>query len=119
MSVSNSPVSRAFQDLLQIEESSQFLVVGLGRRKEMTDSQFARCRKEIARLVGTDSRETIVFDFQGMLVLPPAFGIDRRRQPGRSENRVINASHAAQENFHLTGLDRMIELEPAPAPPAK
>lgn len=125
MSVSEFSVSRlsgsgAFPGLFQFDESSQSLVVSLGRRKDLSDSQFCRCREEIARLIGAEPIETVVFDLAGILVLPSSvLGLIAAVSQGEAKVRVINASHSAQEDFQLTGLDRMIELEPARMPPCK
>lgn len=125
MSVFNSPLSRIaisglFSSLFQIEESSQSLVVSLGRRRDLTDAQFARCREEIGHLIGSESIDTIVFDLAGILVLPSSIlGLIAAVSQGNAKVRVINASHCAQEDFQLTGLDRMIELELTTLPPHK
>lgn len=126
MSVSDFPISRlvAFSsllsDLFRIEESSQSLVVSLGRRKDLTDAQFARCREEISRLIAAEPLESIVFDLAGILVLPSSvLGLIAAVSQGAAKVRVKNASHSAREDFQLTGLCRMIEMEPATAPPCK
>jgi anti-anti-sigma regulatory factor len=125
MSVFDSPIARLshsgpFTDLFQLEESSQSLIVSLGRRKDLSDAQFCRCREQIARLIEAESLATVVFDLTGILVLPSSvLGLIAAVSQCEAKVRVINASHSAQEDFQLTGLDRMIDLERSAMPPRK
>jgi anti-anti-sigma regulatory factor len=127
MSVSETPASGlssimgTFWGLFEIQAPSQSLIVSLGRRKDLSDAQFARCREEIARLTANDHIDTVVFDLAGILVLPSSvLGLIAAVSQGEAKVRVINASHCAREDFQLTGLDRMIELDPpTKMPPSK
>lgn len=125
MSVSDSPTSKTssipnhLSDFLQIEDVSQTLIVRMGRRKELSDVTIARCREEIAKWIERGEVGTIVFDLEGLLVLPSsALGLIAAVSQTEAKVRVTNACDCAQEDFELTGLCQLIELEPA-LPPRK
>ncbi len=75
-----------FSGLFQIEDSSQSLVVSLGRRKDLTDAQFCRCREEIARTIRTEPIETSCSIWRDSGPAVQRFGVDCRRQPRRGQS---------------------------------
>ncbi len=115
-----SPIFNSVSDWFEIDQASRTLIVHLGRELDCEDSRFTRCWEEIVRLRNRGDFEEMIFDLAGLLVLPSsALGMIAAASQGETKVRVINASLPAREDFQLTGLESMIDLEPAPAPPRK
>jgi anti-anti-sigma factor len=115
-----SPATRVFSNLFEVDPLSRSLAIHMGKSKEIDDFLLTRFREEISRLVEGGDFTEIVFDLSGILVLPSsALGLIAAVSQGDAKVRVIHASHSAREDFQLTGLYRMIELEPSLEPPRK
>lgn len=92
----------------------------LGQRQHPDETLYVRCREEIARLLEEGDLQKVVFDLSDFLILPSsALGLIAAVGQGEADVRVINASHAAREDFLMTGLHRIVELDPALNPPPK
>ena len=126
MSVLKSSASNAsralppYSNLFETGPNSRRLTVHLGRREELDEPFLARFREELAKIVEAGGFEEIAFDLKGILVLPSsALGLMASICRGEAKVRVVNVSKPIQEEFQLTGLCRIIDVEPAPEPPAK
>ena len=120
MSVSKSSIKSPLQGLFEIDEQSKALIVKLGQQNHSDEILYARCREQISRLMEQGDFEEIVFDLSDLLVLPSsALGLIAAVSQGGASVRVINPSDSAREDFEMTGLCRLIELEPEFNPPPK
>lgn len=120
MSVFKSAFTSQVQDLIETDSASRTLTVQLGRANQSDEIVYARLREEIARLTEVGELREIIFDLSDVLVLPSsALGLIAAVSQGEVAVRVINASPAAREDFLMTKLYRIIEVEPALHPPAK
>jgi anti-anti-sigma factor len=115
-----SPAHPGFSNLVEIDSRSKSLAIHLGRRKELDEVFLARFREELGKIMEAGDFEEVLFDLEGILVLPSsALGLMASICQGEAKVRVINASKPAREDFQMTGLYRMIEVEPTQKPPAK
>ena len=125
MSVLKSSISSASGEsdlaaLCELDEASQTLAIHLGRRRQIDDPFLVRFRDEISRQLEVSEVAEIIFDLAGIFVLSSStLGlIASLTRPG-VKVRVINVSKPARDDFQLTGLYRIVELEPPAEPPAK
>ena len=118
MSVFYSAMEASVDELFQVDEQSSSLIVRIGQR-HADEILYARCREQISRLMNEYGFEKIVFDLSEFLVVPSSvLGLIVAVSHGKATVRVINPSESAREDFQLTGLDRLIHVEPRrnPAP---
>jgi len=120
MSVFKSAFTSQVHDLIETEPASRTLTVQLGQANHSDEIVYARLREEIARLTEDEQIREIVFDLKDLLVLPSsALGLIAAVSQGEAAVRVVNASQAAREDFLMTKLYRIVEIEPALNPPPK
>ncbi len=121
MSVFKSTLStKPIHELFFLNEQTQSLVVKLGVRLPVNESLYGPCREEILRYIDQEGVKEILFDLSNLHVLPSsALGLIASVSQCQAKVIVVNASESAHEDFMMTGLYQMLELEPLNPPSPK